>query len=232
MSFNTITVHAPKYYYVKRFNSMRHTEVYTNTHNFTWFMQRWRRCQQLCTTLPILHHLMEATAFTSSSFSHTSSSCFFHLLRASFFLPVLLSFADFWGFPWRAGLGSSCCFVSLGTSWSPFTWFMALSWRISMDFVSAGVHLENNFYFYSHPLLFFEYTCTIPYSEKHRWGFGLVNSVKIAKLKPCVPLVLRIQITKFKLHQYILRANSPNLMLTKLFRYTVLRAWTHYCTSV
>ena len=34
-SFNIITVHAPKYYYVKRFNSMRHTEVYTNRHNFT-----------------------------------------------------------------------------------------------------------------------------------------------------------------------------------------------------
>ena len=34
-------------------------------------------------------------------------------------------------------------------------------------------------------------------------------------------MALRIQIAKFKLHQYLLRANSPYLMFTKLSHYTV-----------
>ena len=33
-------------------------------------------------------------------------------------------------------------------------------------------------------------------------------------------MALRIQIAKFKIHQYLLRANSPNLMLAKFSRYT------------
>ena len=34
-------------------------------------------------------------------------------------------------------------------------------------------------------------------------------------------MALRIQITKFKFHQHLLEANSPNLMLAKLSRYRV-----------
>ena len=34
-------------------------------------------------------------------------------------------------------------------------------------------------------------------------------------------MALRIQIAKFELCQYLLRANSPNLMLAKVSRYTV-----------
>ena len=34
-------------------------------------------------------------------------------------------------------------------------------------------------------------------------------------------MALRIQITKLKIRQYLLRANSPNLMLTKFSHYTV-----------
>ena len=37
----------------------------------------------------------------------------------------------------------------------------------------------------------------------------------------CVPMALIIQITKLKIRQYLLRANSPNLMLTKFSHYTV-----------
>ena len=37
-------------------------------------------------------------------------------------------------------------------------------------------------------------------------------------------MVLRIQMAKFKPRQYLLRANSPNLMLVKLSRYTVYHA--------
>ena len=37
----------------------------------------------------------------------------------------------------------------------------------------------------------------------------------------CAHMVLRIQIIKFKFHQYLLRANLPNLMLAKLSHYTV-----------
>ena len=36
-------------------------------------------------------------------------------------------------------------------------------------------------------------------------------------------MVLRIQIAKFKFHQYLLRANSLNLKLAKLSRYVVCR---------
>ena len=36
-----------------------------------------------------------------------------------------------------------------------------------------------------------------------------------------MPMMLSIQITKFKFHKYQLRAMWPNLMLTKLTRYTV-----------
>ena len=47
--------------------------------------------------------------------------------------------------------------------------------------------------------------------------------VKIAKFKlnACVSVALSIQITKFKSHQYELRAVSPNLMLAKVTHYTV-----------
>ena len=56
----------------------------------------------------------------------------------------------------------------------------------------------------------------------------MANSVKIAKLKTHqyrllhahMPMALKILITKFKFHQYILRAKSPNLVLAKLSRYT------------
>ena len=56
------------------------------------------------------------------------------------------------------------------------------------------------------------------------WRFG--GLVKIGKLKThqiitCLPMALRIQIAKFKLRQYLLRAKSPNLMLTKLSHSTV-----------
>ena len=34
-------------------------------------------------------------------------------------------------------------------------------------------------------------------------------------------MAIRIQIAKFKLRQYLLRTNSPNLMLAKVSRYTV-----------
>ena len=34
-------------------------------------------------------------------------------------------------------------------------------------------------------------------------------------------MALRIQIAKFKFRQYLLRTNSPNLMLAKFSRYTV-----------
>ena len=34
-------------------------------------------------------------------------------------------------------------------------------------------------------------------------------------------MVLRIQIANFKFHQYLPRANSPDLMLARFFRYTV-----------
>ena len=34
-------------------------------------------------------------------------------------------------------------------------------------------------------------------------------------------MALRIQIANFKFHQYLQRANLPNLMLTKLSHYTV-----------
>ena len=34
----------------------------------------------------------------------------------------------------------------------------------------------------------------------------------------CVPMALRIQIAKLKIHQYLPRANLPNLMLAKFSR--------------
>ena len=39
-----------------------------------------------------------------------------------------------------------------------------------------------------------------------------------------VPMALRIQITILKIRQYLLRANLPNLMLTKFSRYTAVYA--------
>ena len=36
-------------------------------------------------------------------------------------------------------------------------------------------------------------------------------------------MALRIQIAKFKIPQYLLRVNLPNLMLAKLSHYTVLQ---------
>ena len=75
----------------------------------------------------------------------------------------------------------------------------------------------------------------IPYSGKLWWGFDLANLVKIGefgkdcriKNSPiltigCASMTLRIQIAKFKYHQYLLRANSPNLMLTELSCYAVV----------
>ena len=43
-------------------------------------------------------------------------------------------------------------------------------------------------------------------------------------------MALRIQIANFNFHQYLLRANSSNLMLAKLSRYTVY--YTHYTKSL
>ena len=51
-------------------------------------------------------------------------------------------------------------------------------------------------------------------------------------------MALRIQIAKFKFRQCLLRANSPNLVLAKLSRYTVdivhhnyLIAWFNDCSE-
>ena len=46
-----------------------------------------------------------------------------------------------------------------------------------------------------------------------------------------MPMVLRIQIGKFRFHQYLLRANSPNLVLTKPSHYTVL-TWSFSSWSI
>ena len=40
-------------------------------------------------------------------------------------------------------------------------------------------------------------------------------------------MALRIQIAKLNIHQYLLRANSPNLMLAKFSRYTVAFPYNH-----
>ena len=38
----------------------------------------------------------------------------------------------------------------------------------------------------------------------------------------CAPMTPSIKIAKFKFHQYVLRAVSPNLLLAKVSRYTVV----------
>ena len=58
------------------------------------------------------------------------------------------------------------------------------------------------------------------------WRFGEFSKGRQIKNFPilitaCVPMALRIQIAKIEFHQYLLRANSPNLMLAKFSRYTV-----------
>ena len=50
------------------------------------------------------------------------------------------------------------------------------------------------------------------------WQFGELGKDRQIKNSPiwiivCVPMALRIQIAKLKVRQYLLRANSPNLML-------------------
>ena len=66
-----------------------------------------------------------------------------------------------------------------------------------------------------------------------------MNWVKIAKLKTRqfklnvrVSMALSIQITKFKFHQYKLRAILPNLMLSKVTRYTVVPTHTYMYTHI
>ena len=58
------------------------------------------------------------------------------------------------------------------------------------------------------------------------WQFGELgqdSQIKnsLIQIIACMPMVLRIQIAKLKFRQYQLRANSPNLMLAKVSRYTV-----------
>ena len=46
-------------------------------------------------------------------------------------------------------------------------------------------------------------------------------------------MALRIQIAKFKVHQYLLRGNSPNLMIAKLSRYMVIYMYhTPFCNKL
>ena len=53
--------------------------------------------------------------------------------------------------------------------------------------------------------------------------FGIDCQIKNSPIIiACVPMVINIQITKFKLHQYQLRAISLNLMLTKVTCCTVI----------
>ena len=47
-------------------------------------------------------------------------------------------------------------------------------------------------------------------------GPDIPYSGNFGEIIVCVPIALRIQIAKFNLRQYLLRANSPNLMLAKL----------------
>ena len=49
------------------------------------------------------------------------------------------------------------------------------------------------------------------------------------ELNACTPMVVSVQIAKFKLRQYQWRAILPNLMLAKVTRYTV---YFNYCSCV
>ena len=51
------------------------------------------------------------------------------------------------------------------------------------------------------------------------WNRQIINSPIL--IIACVPMMLRIQITKYKFCQYLLSANSPNLILAKLSHYMV-----------
>ena len=58
------------------------------------------------------------------------------------------------------------------------------------------------------------------------WRFGEIDKdpqIKnsLISITVCTPMALRIQIVKFKIRQYLLRANLPNLMFAKFSRYTV-----------
>ena len=44
-------------------------------------------------------------------------------------------------------------------------------------------------------------------------------------------MALRTQVAKFKFHQYILRANSPNLMLTKFNAHQTFPLYGIVCTT-
>ena len=71
----------------------------------------------------------------------------------------------------------------------------------------------------------------LPYSKETLvrfliWQFGEISKDCQIKNSPmliivCASMALRIQIAKFKNCQYLLRANLPNLMLTKFSHYTV-----------
>ena len=75
-------------------------------------------------------------------------------------------------------------------------------------------------------------TCIVTYrtvgnfGEVLIWRFGEFGKDRQIKSSPkwiitCVSMALRIQMAKLKIRQYLLRANSPNLMLAKFSRYTV-----------
>ena len=53
------------------------------------------------------------------------------------------------------------------------------------------------------------------------WRLG-----EFSKVAKCLPMMLSIQIAKFKFHQYQVRAVLPNLMLAKVTRYTVVHSST------
>ena len=73
----------------------------------------------------------------------------------------------------------------------------------------------------------------VPYSGKLWWVFLIWRFGKFDKdrqiknrqfkLNACVPMMLSIQIAKFKFCQYQLRAVSPSSMLAKVIRYAVVR---------
>ena len=59
------------------------------------------------------------------------------------------------------------------------------------------------------------------------WRFGELGKdrqikTRQFKLNVCTPIMLSIQITKFKFRQYQLKAISPNLMLAKITRCMVI----------
>ena len=70
----------------------------------------------------------------------------------------------------------------------------------------------------------------IPFSGKFWWSFWFGEFGKDCQIKnlpiliiACVPMALRIQIATFKFCQYLLRSNSPNLMLANFpaIRYNI-----------